>query len=121
MLTKYNSASIPDLYRNYSVAVGNFDGSETLSYAIGLPHERDGLGMVQIFSTNMISYLNITGEQIGANFGFSLCAVDVDGDRLDDLIVGAPLHVKYTGHEGGRIYIFYQSKNVMWRNLNSNR
>ena len=34
----------------------------------------------------------LSGYQIGERFGHSLCAVDVNGDNYDDLVVGAPLH-----------------------------
>ena len=34
----------------------------------------------------------ISGYQIGERFGHSLCAVDINGDGYDDLVIGAPLH-----------------------------
>ena len=36
--------------------------------------------------------IKVTGFQVGERFGHSLCAVDIDGDNYDDLVVGAPLH-----------------------------
>ena len=36
--------------------------------------------------------IKVTGYQVGERFGHSLCAVDIDGDHHDDLVVGAPLH-----------------------------
>ena len=36
--------------------------------------------------------IEVTGYQIGERFGHSLCAVDINGDGYDDLVVGAPLH-----------------------------
>lgn len=59
--------------------------------------------------------MNITGEQIGAYFGYSMCALDVDGDGLDDLIIGAPMYTTPNNegkYENGRIYIMYQGKFV---------
>ena len=66
----------------------------------------------------MTNSLNLTGEQLGAYFGYSLCVSDMDGDGRDDLIVGAPLFThllnKDDKYETGRIYIFYQTKNVSY-------
>lgn len=73
------------------------------------------LGKVLIFTWNMTNQQNITGEQIGAYFGYSLCVVDVDGDKLDDLIIGAPMHTEPNNegnYEMGRVYIMYQGNFV---------
>ena len=40
--------------------------------------------------------IKLTGYQIGERFGHSLCAVDINGDNYDDLVVGAPLHSEDT-------------------------
>lgn len=43
-----------------------------------------------------------------------MCVVDVDGDELDDLIIGAPLYTDMTNNEGhyenGRVYVVYQGR-----------
>ena len=36
--------------------------------------------------------INLKGYQYGEKFGHSLCAVDINGDGYDDLVVGAPFH-----------------------------
>ena len=41
-----------------------------------------------VFTTTV----ELSGYQIGERFGHSLCAVDINGDKYDDLVVGAPLH-----------------------------
>lgn len=59
----------------------------------------------------MTNYQNITGEQLGAYFGYAVATADVDGDSLDDLIIGAPLHTEPNGqkeYEVGRVYVMYQ-------------
>ncbi len=61
---------------------------------------------------------NLTGEQIGAYFGYSLASGDVNGDGLDDLIIGAPMFTNYAAaemmkYETGRVYVVYQDANVI--------
>lgn len=41
---------------------------------------------------------------MGENFGSAVMVLDVNGDGLDDIIVGAPLY-SYTMNEG-RTYVF---------------
>ena len=64
----------------------------------------------------MTSIKNITGEQLGAYFGYSITTGDIDGDKKDDLIIGAPFYTDLKNNEGkyetGRVYIFYQGTQV---------
>lgn len=74
---------------------------------------------VLLFTWNLTNYQNLTGRvsksrQIGTYFGYAVAASDVDGDHLDDLIVGAPLHTEPNNenkYEVGRVYVFYQGSN----------
>ena len=55
------------------------------------------------------------GKQLGAYFGNSLTCVDLNGNQLDDLVIGAPLHSKYENnvegkYETGRVYVFHQRR-----------
>ena len=69
-------------------------------YAVAAPNAdtKDGsvLGSVYVcqncFKDSFGTTIRIHGFQYGEKFGHSLCAVDVNGDGYDDLIVGAPLH-----------------------------
>lgn len=53
---------------------------------------------------------------MGSYFGYSLAVVDMNGDKLDDLVIGAPLYTDLSNNEGdyetGRIYVVYQEKGV---------
>jgi hypothetical protein len=63
-------------------------------------------------SWNLTHQQNITGEQIGSYFGYSLCVVDVDGDGKDDLIIGAPMYTTPNNegkYENGMVYVMLQS------------
>lgn len=115
--TRERTASEDDSYLGYSSAAGDFTGDGSEGVAVGMPRGGGLLGKVLIFSWNMTNLQNITGEQIGAYFGYSLCIVDVDGDHMDDLIIGAPMHTEPNNegkYEMGRVYIMYQDPNVRY-------
>lgn len=111
--TKESSSKEDDSYLGYSSVTGGFDGKNKPGVAVGMPRGGGLLGKVLIFSWNLTNLYNITGEQIGAYFGYSLCSVDVDGDGLDDLIVGAPMYTELNNegkYEHGQVFIVYQNK-----------
>ena len=113
--TKESSSKEDDSYLGYSSVSGDFTGDGISGVAVGMPRGGGLLGKVLVFSWNLTNQVNITGEQIGAYFGYSLCSVDVDGDKLEDLIVGAPMYTEPNNEgkfETGRVYIVYQSKFV---------
>ena len=79
--------------------VGNFAGTAAKDdYAIAAPNANGYLGSVYIcpncFGDGEGSDppIEIHGTQIGERFGHSMCAVDVNGDGFDDLVVGAPFN-----------------------------
>lgn len=111
--TSESTAEEDDSYMGYSSVSGNFTGDGQPGVAVGMPRGGGLLGKVLIFAWNMVNQQNITGEQIGAYFGYSLCVVDVDGDKLDDLIIGAPMYTEPNNegkYEMGRVYIMYQNR-----------
>lgn len=113
--TRESTATEDDSYLGYSSATGDFNGDGNQGVAVGMPRGGGLLGKVCIFTWNMTNQQNITGEQIGAYFGYSLAVVDVDGDKLDDLIIGAPMYTEQNNegkYEMGRVYIMYQDKYV---------
>ena len=46
------------------------------------------------------------GDQIGEYFGATIAGVDLDGDSLAELLVGAPLSSQSAVPEHGTVYIF---------------
>lgn len=51
----------------------------------------------------------VEGQEIGGGFGASLTSGDINGDGLDDLIVGAP----HSGQDNGMVYIFWGNSKVI--------
>ena len=41
-----------------------------------------------LYNANLVNLNNLTGSQIGAYFGYCLATADLNGDSLDDLIIG---------------------------------
>uniref|UniRef100_A0A146ME75 Integrin alpha-PS2 n=1 Tax=Lygus hesperus TaxID=30085 RepID=A0A146ME75_LYGHE len=104
-----------DSYLGYSVTSGRFEGGREKpapsDIAVGVPKGERLNGKVVLFTYNMTHIRNITGEQLGAYFGYAMAACNIDGDSYDDLIVGAPMYTEEGNDEGfyetGRIYVFY--------------
>ena len=68
-----------------------------------------------LYNANLTNLNNMTGDQIGAYFGYSVASGDLNGDGLDDVIVGAPMWTNYEvmgKYETGRVYVVYQDSNV---------
>lgn len=67
-----------------------------------------------LYSTTLTNLGNITGEQLGAYFGYAICVSDVDGDGGDDIIVGAPLYSEFTKNDGsyetGKVYVYLKKE-----------
>ncbi|XP_066582926.1 integrin alpha-PS2 isoform X2 [Prorops nasuta] len=112
MFTKEGPANEDDSYMGYAVATGDFVGNGDSGTAVGVPRGSGLRGKVVLFTSNMTNYQNVSGEQMGAYFGYSVASGDIDGDGLDDLIVGAPMYTVPENPEmtieTGRVYVFYQ-------------
>ena len=48
--------------------------------------------------------------QMGSYFGSALCAVDLNGDGLSDLLVGAPMHTSQ--RDEGQVTLYLSRANV---------
>lgn len=70
-------------------------------------------GKVSIMTWDMQFQQNITGDQLGGYFGYSICVVDVNNDGLQDIIVGAPMYSEKNNakeYEHGQIYVWKQDE-----------
>ncbi|XP_037941869.1 integrin alpha-PS3-like [Teleopsis dalmanni] len=105
----------------YAVASGYFDKDDHLNkkllYVITLPHgdvySRDAhsqLGAAFLFDYIEPNSINKTAEfsgmQYGEFFGYTVLAVDITGDGLDDILISAPLHSLNDLTDVGGVYVF---------------
>ncbi|XP_048247244.1 integrin alpha-3-like [Haliotis rufescens] len=103
-------------YLGYSVVTGMLCGQRDTCFAAGAPRAEIVHIVIFINSNNLLSLVqSLTGEQIGAYFGASLCTADVNGDDFDDLLVGAPFftdnndgsdHNKKIYMDEGRVFVY---------------
>jgi len=102
----------------------NGDGIDdlVLSAVFADPLGRDKAGVVALvqgsdeFLANEIIDLNVVtpaawmvGGSENDRIGFALACGDINGDTLDDIVVGAHLTATSTGDEAGRVHVLYGS------------
>lgn len=111
-------------YVGYSVSSGKFLGEKNKTYYVsGAP--RAGVkyqGKVYIFDFHVATsngdehrmeiIRELEGQQLGEYFGAALCVLDVNGDGLDDVLVGAPHYGDKRTWDQGRIYVYLTTGNL---------
>lgn len=62
------------------MTVGEFSGDSEFDVAVGMPKGNNYTGRVAVYSASLRNVFNISGEQMGSYFGYSLATSDVNGD-----------------------------------------
>jgi hypothetical protein len=115
--TEEGPESEDNTYLGYSLALGHFDGDGHPDLAVGMPRGANLTGKVIFLTGRTMGQLhNLTGSQVGAYFGHAVAVCDVNGDGLDDVVIGAPMHTDFSlsggRYETGRVYVVYQNREV---------
>ncbi|KAK3872360.1 hypothetical protein Pcinc_022577 [Petrolisthes cinctipes] len=113
----YDTSSIDafDLL-GYAVTSGYYLDPTKLLYGAGAPKAGKGNGKAIIFSypleesSGLLVIQEMVGSQMGSNFGASLTTLDINGDGLSDLVVGAPTYIHQRRHDAGRVVVFLSSR-----------
>jgi len=118
--TEEGPESEDNTYLGYSLTLGHFNGDSYPDIAVGMPRGSNLTGKVIFLTgTTMEQLHNLTGNQVGAYFGHAVAVSDVNGDGLDDVIIGAPMHTDFSltdgRYETGRVYVVYQNKEHKFR------
>lgn len=95
----YNSTSYDFTNHDAEHRINNKQGHHQYDVAIGVPRGNQLLGKVVMANSKFDIFANLSGEQIGSYFGYSLATVDINGDSLDDLLIGAPFFHNYLDDE----------------------
>uniref|UniRef100_A0A674F5D2 Integrin subunit alpha 4 n=1 Tax=Salmo trutta TaxID=8032 RepID=A0A674F5D2_SALTR len=93
-------------YLGYSVGAGHFLHPDSTEIVGGAPqHRQTGKAYLFRAEENMLKIISeVKGSKLGSYFGASVCAVDLNGDGLSDLLVGAPMYS--TMREEGRVHVY---------------
>ncbi len=102
----------------WSIATGDLNGDLSPEVIVGAPGADDGAGRVQIWdgadfiAGETSARLTISGENPGDGFGRSVTAADLNGDGIDELIIGAPFTNptdEDSAYDSGTLYVFFSA------------
>ncbi|KAM9214859.1 LOW QUALITY PROTEIN: integrin alpha-10 [Leptosomus discolor] len=92
----------------YAVSSLRLPGGQRL-YVAGAPRfqHKGKVILFQMGTRGTVTVAQALTEQIGSYFGSEVCALDVDGDGVTDvLLVAAPMYLGAQSRETGRVYLY---------------
>ncbi|XP_033761424.1 integrin alpha-9-like [Pecten maximus] len=100
-------------YLGYSIGSGRFGKARLGTVVAGAPHysksQEGHVGIVVLFNIVQNDFemqTTISGSQPGCGFGASLIVLDLNGDGLDDLLVGSPFFSDQATDQG-LVQVYY--------------
>lgn len=114
----------PRLFSGYAITAGTYYNEQDVWYASSAPLGANMYGKVLVFTfppkTNQRIFIKtiLYGQHHGEYFGAALTSCDVNNDRRQELIVGAPQWSKDV--DEGHIYIFTVRHNVCYLRSENN-
>ncbi|KAL0963711.1 hypothetical protein UPYG_G00309870 [Umbra pygmaea] len=93
-------------YLGYSVGAGHFLSPDSTDIIGGAPqYEQTGKAYIfKVVEDKLQIITEVKGTKLGSYFGASVCAVDLNGDGLSDLLVGAPMYSVV--REEGEVHVY---------------
>ncbi|XP_046750569.1 integrin alpha-PS5-like [Diprion similis] len=91
-------------YAGYAVTSGFYFNRGKRIFLTGAPRNAELRGSVLSYKSSHITSIG-SGEQAGEYYGYALASCDVNGDKTDELIVGAPQWTRHEGIDEGRVYV----------------
>nr|XP_045617677.1 integrin alpha-8-like isoform X1 [Procambarus clarkii]XP_045617678.1 integrin alpha-8-like isoform X1 [Procambarus clarkii] len=104
----YGSEELDFSHEGWATVAGKFDG-QVMYLATSTPNTLLFKGLVKFYTEDLKELtVRFAGKDVGAKYGYSLAGGDLDGDRADDLVVGAPLAPGlHQAPDAGKVYIYY--------------
>jgi hypothetical protein len=121
-LTQSSAGGVNDVGDQFGADAftGDFNGDGFVDLAVGAPGKGSGRGAVYVFfgseagvTVGGISIAQANAGEVadaGDQFGAALVSGDFNGDKIDDLVVGAPGKALAGGPKSGAVFVFFGSR-----------
>ncbi|KAI6658508.1 Integrin alpha [Oopsacas minuta] len=104
-------------YLGYALTSGRLFNQQNDIVVVSAPRQNSHLGNIYLIENNTDTYLTpqftYHGTSQDSYYGFSLLAVDLNGDGLDELLVSAPMYSLPGKPEIGQVHIYSSNGNSL--------